>query len=112
MINKYRIINLFIVLFFVSFNLKSAYSSEEDSLKACLHSAKNNLERIKIINILCEKAWLKANYSEALNYVERAFELEKTELLKSSSNRDVLIEQAYTFNNIAIIYRYKGDYSV
>lgn len=102
MINKCRIINLFIVLFFVSLSLRSAYPSEEDSLKACLQSVKTNLERIKIINVLCEKTWLQANYSEALNYVERAFELEKTELLKSPSNRDVLIEQAYTFNNIAI----------
>jgi tetratricopeptide (TPR) repeat protein len=49
------------------------------------------------------------NYEEAKKYVEQALDLEK-ELNSSGSDKEILKEEAYTYNNIAIINRFQGNY--
>ena len=82
-----------------------------DSIKNVLNSKKSNLDKIKKLNNLCEDFWLTGNYKESKIIVDELFKLEENELKKSPKNRDLLKEKAYTFNNLAIICRYLGNYS-
>jgi tetratricopeptide (TPR) repeat protein len=76
-----------------------------------LNCKKSTLEKIKHLNKLCEDFWLSGNYKESKTIVDELFKLEDIELKKSPKNKDLLKEKAYTFNNLAIIYRYLGNYS-
>ena len=87
------------------------YSQINDSIKNILGSKKSNLEQIKSLNKLCEDCWLTGNYKDSKTLVDKLFQLEQKGLIKSPEDKELLKEQAYTFNNLAIIYRYQGNYS-
>lgn len=88
-----------------------SYSQVNDSIKNVLNSNKSRLEKIKKLNNLCEFYWLKAYYKESKRIADTLFYLEKQELNTSPGNKEMLKQQAYTYNNLAIIYRFQGNYS-
>ncbi|MES2132246.1 MAG: tetratricopeptide repeat protein [Bacteroidota bacterium] len=61
--------------------------------------------------MLCEDFWFTGHYKESKYIADTLFYLEKQELNTSPGNKDLLKEQAYTYNNLAIIYRFQGNYS-
>ncbi|MBS1652625.1 MAG: SpoIIE family protein phosphatase [Bacteroidetes bacterium] len=90
---------------------KSTPALTIDSLKLVVKSTNNPLEKLKTLNVLSEQLWLKADYTGARTYINQALKIEEDEL-KKEKNKDYLKEKAYTYNNIAIIYRFLGDYSL
>ncbi|MBI3518725.1 MAG: tetratricopeptide repeat protein [Bacteroidetes bacterium] len=82
-----------------------------DSINTIIHSKKSNLDKIKHLNKLCEGFWLAGNYKESKLISDTLFYLEKQELSKLPDNKDILKEKAITYNNLAIVYRFQGDYS-
>lgn len=83
-----------------------------DSLKLIVQNPKNNFEKIKTTNLLCENIWLKGNYTEARQILNQNFTLIENELKQNNFNKkELLFEKAYAYNNLAIIYRFQGDYS-
>lgn len=87
------------------------YSQVTDSIKTITNSNKSNLEKIKRLNILCEEFWMTGNYEDSKVIVNELFRIEEIELNKFPENRDLLKEQAYTYNNLAIIHRFQGNYT-
>ena len=87
------------------------YSQVNDSIKNILAGKKNDLQKIQKLNALCETYWLTGNYKDANVIVTKLFSLEDNELKASPANQDILKEQANTYNNLAIIYRFQGNYS-
>ncbi len=85
------------------------YSS--DSLIKAISASKIPIEKIKLINVLCEEVWFKAKYDTAIVLVNDAFRLADKVLALKPNNKEVLIEKAKAYNNLAIIFRFKGDYS-
>lgn len=80
-----------------------------DSLKAVVKLHTHNLNEIRTINLLTEKIWWMGNYEEARTYVKKALDLEK-ELNSTGSDKAILKEEAYTYNNLATINRFQGNY--
>jgi tetratricopeptide (TPR) repeat protein len=89
----------------------TCYSQVTDSIENIINSKKSNLEKIKHLNILCEDFWMTGNYEDAKVIVNELFHLEEIELNKLPENTDLLKEKAYTYNNLAIIHRFQGNYS-
>ncbi len=87
-------------------------SQVNDSIKNIVSSKKSNLEKIKKLNNLCEDFWMTGNYEESKVIVKELFHLEEIELSKFPENPELLKEQAYTLNNLAIIHRFQGNYSL
>ncbi len=98
---------LCITLLFSNF----CYSQVNDSIKNILNSKRSSLEKIRKLNNLCEDFWMTGNYEESKVMVDTLFRLEESELVKFPKNEDLLKEQAYTYNNLAIIHRFQGNYS-
>lgn len=90
----------------------SCYSQVNDSIKNVINSKRSNLEKIKKLNNLCEDFWMTGNYEEAKVIVNELFRIEESELNKLPENSDLLKEKAYTYNNLAIIHRFQGNYSL
>ena len=82
-----------------------------DTIKNILNTKKSRLEKIKKLNNLCEDFWWTGHYKESKHITDTLFYLEKQELNTLPGNKEVLKEQAYTYNNLAIIYRFQGNYS-
>lgn len=99
---------ILVIFIAISSNL---YASSKDSLIHSIKNSKNTIEKIKSINALCEEEWLRGNYDTATILINEAFSLEDKELQLNIKNEVVLKEKAKTLNNLAIIYRFKGDYS-
>lgn len=87
-------------------------SQVNDSIKNIVNSKKSNLEKIEKLNNLCEDFWMTGNYEESKVIVKELFRLEEIELSKFPENPELLKEQAYTHNNLAIIHRFQGNYSL
>lgn len=88
-----------------------SYSQVNDTIKSVLNSNKSRLEKIKKLNNLCEDFWLTGHYKESKCIADTLFYLEKQALNTSPGNKDLLKEKAQTYNNLAIIYRFQGNYS-
>ena len=87
------------------------YGSSNDSLLKAIQNSKSTVEKIKSINILCEEEWLLGNYDTAAILINEAFSLEDKELQQNNKSEILLKEKAKTLNNLAIVFRFKGDYS-
>ena len=100
-----------VIIFLFLVTSCNLYSSSKDSLIHAIQNSKSTIEKIKSTNVLCEEEWLRGNYDTANILINEAFRLEDKELQLNNKSEIVLKEQAKTFNNLAIIYRFKGDYS-
>jgi hypothetical protein len=111
MILKIKYIFLFQLIFlscFVSFGQNKTI----DSLEMVLKTVKSDTGRIKTLNQLSEQFWLKGEYSIAGKYANEALALCEESLLTASGKAKVTLlnEKANSYNYIAIIYRFLGDY--
>ena len=99
---------ILVIFIAISSNL---YASSKDSLIQAIKNSKSTIEKIKSINALCEEEWLRGNYDTATILINEAFSLENNELQLNNKSEILLKEKAKTFNNLAIVFRFKGDYS-
>ncbi len=99
-----KFVFLFVSLFVVSICFAQNKNRETDSLLTVLKTAKEDTNKVNILNQLCEKAgWRIAKYDKAFEYAEGAKTLaEKLGFTKGVAN---------SYHNIANIYYYQGKYT-
>ncbi|MBS1637961.1 MAG: tetratricopeptide repeat protein [Bacteroidetes bacterium] len=85
--------------------------SSDSVITRILKSHDNKPEKLHQLNKVSEDLWLMGNYKESKYLADTLLAMEEAEIKKTPSDKSLLKEQAYTYNNLAIIYRYKGDYS-
>jgi len=85
--------------------------NSKDSLQQLINSSNSNFWKIQLLNKTAESLWLQGDYKESETYLQQAFQLEEVELQKKQDIIPVLKEKAISFNNLAIVYRFLGNYS-
>jgi tetratricopeptide (TPR) repeat protein len=88
-----------------------AQQNKVDSLLNVAKTAKQDSTRINALNNLSEATWKKGEYSKAKEYAVQALDLANMNALATKGDdRNYLIGKANAYNQIAIVYRYLGNY--